>query len=346
MDQGTQRLITRHNEQMRELIVRDIDALENKLNVKRQVSSMADDAVDKVKGTLGMNNRNPNEGWGDFVRHNAAPLAAIGLGGTLLARNLRTRMETHTTTVGTSSEHAVAGGYTGTSGAASRTYDDGNGSSGMKDRASSVATSVQDTASTGVSSAKEKVSGATSMVGDKASHAKDTVSTHAVHAKDVVVERIPSRDEARRMAHDHSQLLGVAALAAGAVAGAFIPRSRAEKEKLAPVQSSMKDKASDLVETGVEKAKETADRAAEAVRTGAETAKEEFSDQGSDDSSASSSFDDDLSGDTPRDTTPDSLPTVTQPNRITGGSGSMSGGGTRVRPTTTTPSAGDRGGTI
>jgi hypothetical protein len=333
VDQAAQELITRHNEQMRELIVRDIDALEEKLNVKRQVSLKADAATDKVKGMLGMSHTNQDESWGGFARHNAVPLAAIGVGGALLARNLRSRMDTQdtqsTTTRLVSDSSYVP--YPGTA----HVGEDG-GTSRLSDKASDVKASAAE----GVDAAKEKVAAASdtakakaSEVADKASDAadtakakvadaKETVSTQAVHAKDVVVEHIPSRDEAKEMATDHYQLLGLAALAAGAVAGTFAPRTKLEERKLAPVQAQVKEKATTLVEDGVEKAKETADRAAEALSVAAETAKEEFADTGDDEPPSGSSSSD--------------LPDLTRPNRITSsrstngatsGAGSSSGGG-------------------
>lgn len=298
MDPAAQELISRHNEQMRELIVRDIDALQDKLNVKRQVSAKADHALDKVKGTLGMNHRTQDEGWTSFVRHNAAPLAAVGLGGVVLAKNLRDRTsttDTQTTTTRQITESSYVPYPAGSS-------DDGGS---MKDKAASKVGDVQSAASDQLDSAREKVTDVTDTARIKAMDAKDAVSEQAVHAKEVIVEHIPTRQQAKRAAHDHSQLLGLAALAAGAVAGTFVPRTRAEERKLAPMQAQVKDKASDLVEGGVEKAKETADRAAEALSVAAETAKEEFADSGEE--PPSSGLD-----------TGSELPDVTRTNRITG----------------------------
>ncbi len=307
MDQGTQRLIRRHNAQMRDLIVRDIDALEEKLNVKRQVSHLADNAVDTVKGKLGMNNSNPNESWVDFVRHNAVPLAAVGFGGAVLAKNLESRFGSH-------------------SGSSSATLR-GSGSPTMQRTGASVgypmvgSTDGEDTSEGG--GLRDKVSGAGEALGDKASSAKDAVSGGAStakdaivggasSAKDMVVDVVPSRAEAGRMARDHNQVLGMFALVAGAAAGAFVPRSKAEERRLAPVQESVREKASDLADQGVEKVKETAERAQEAVSAGVDTAKSEFEDAG----------DEEPPGTT--DTSSSSeLPDLTQPNRITGSRGGV-----------------------
>jgi hypothetical protein len=107
------------------------------------------------------------------------------------------------------------------------------------------------------------------------------------------------------MATDHYSLVGLAALGAGAVAGTFMPRTKLEERKLAPVQDKVKERASAVVEEGVEKAKETADRAAEALSVAAETAKEEFADSGDDEPPSSG------------------LPDLTRPNRITGSRSTM-----------------------
>lgn len=312
MDPAAQELITRHNEQVRELIVRDIDALEDKLNVKRQVSMKADRALDKLKGTLGMNQRNQGEGWASVVRQNAAPLAAIGAGGALLAKNLRERngsSNTQTTSTRLVSEASYVPPSSGS-----------EGEGGLKDRATSKAGEIQSAASEGVDTAREKVTEATDTaklrmgdakesVVENVATARTAVTEQAVHAREVVVEHIPTREQASRAAHDHSQLLGLAALAAGAAAGTFVPRTRAEERRLAPVQAQVKEKASELGEKSVEKAKETADRAAEALSAGAETAKEEFADSGEEPPSGE-------------------LPDVTRSNRITGGTRTGAASGT------------------
>lgn len=298
MDQGTQRLIRRHNAQMRHLIVRDIDALEHKLNVKRQVNDMADSAVDTVKGKLGMNDRNPNEGWLGFVRHNAAPLAAVGLGGAVLARNLQSRLGHADTPTGTRTEGTTLEPTT-------------TESSGLRDRASSKLSDASETAADGMDSAREQVAGTTQAVGEKAARAKDSVA-----------EQIPSRSQAKAMARDHSQIMGAGALAAGAVAGVLAPRTKAEERRLPPVQSQMRERAGELADQGMEKAQEKADQAAEAISAGVETAKEEFKDSSDEEPGARS---DELAGDT-------DLPDVTRTNRITGSRTETSGGVTGRTP--------------
>jgi hypothetical protein len=278
---------------MRDLIVRDIDALEDKLNVKRQVSDLTDNAVDTVKGKLGMNS-NPNESWVDFARHNAAPLALVGLGGAVLAKNVQSRVasSTHTTSSSQSQYFDPSAGST---------YSE-DSSEGLRDKVGSKLSGMGGTASDGVDTAKDKVMETGQAVGGQ-----------VVQAKDMVIERIPSKGEAKQMARDHGQMLGVAALAAGAVAGAFVPRSKAEERRVAPLQSTVKDKAGELAEQGVEKAKETAERASEALSTGVETAKEEFADSGEDEPPATSG------------TSSTDLPDLTQPNRITGSRNGVTG---------------------
>ncbi|MCW2962026.1 MAG: hypothetical protein JWM90_2413 [Thermoleophilia bacterium] len=263
MDQGTQGLIKRHNERTRDLIVRDIDALENKLNVRRQVSNIAEDAVGKVKGTLGMNQGQPGEGWGGFVRHNIAPLIAMGLGGTVLARNLKAR-----------------------------------GDDAAPPRSISTYDPTRSSVSSGDGMRHESGDSMMGSAQSKVSHAGSAVTGQVSHAKEAIVDHIPSRTQAKVAVREHSHLLGLGALAIGAVAGSFIPRSQAEQEKLAPVQEQVKEKASQLVSDTVDKAQETVERATEAISAGAEKAKEEFAGEQSDDASG--------------------MPDLTTPNRITG----------------------------
>ncbi|MCW2928533.1 MAG: hypothetical protein JWM86_2501 [Thermoleophilia bacterium] len=278
MDQGTQRLIKRHNAQMRDLIVRDIDALEDKLNVKRQVATKVDDAVDTVKGKLGMNSDTTTGSWSTFARGNAVPLAAISFGGAMLAKNLQARASAGTT---------QNPGYP----MASTTVQSSSDGGGIRESVGGKASDAKD-AITG------KAGAATEMVGE-----------HASHAKDVIVERIPSRDQAVSVVKDHGQLLGMAALAAGALAGTFMPRTQAEEARLAPLQSQVRDKASELVETGKELVQDKVETAQEAVVAGVETAKETFSEDQSESAEDDTTFG---SSETSE------LPDLTQPNRILG----------------------------
>lgn len=286
MDQATRKVIERHNERTRELIVKDIDALENKLNVKRQMSHLKDDAMHKVKGTLGMDHSNRNEGWAGFVKHNAAPLLALGFGGSVVAKNLRSKL----TTDETRTFDPTNGGYT-------RDYSQVNQPTDGEAQTSSNGSGKLDTAKEKVSDLGSSVTGKASDLGstvsDKASGAKDTVALQAMSAKDYVTGHVPSPSQVGETATEHPQMLGAVALAAGALAGAFVPRTQVEKDKLAPVQEQLKDKASDLVEQGVDTAKEKASQAAIAASHGVETVKEEL--QGSDDDD---DFEPSLSGST------------------------------------------------
>ena len=314
MDQAAQELITRHNEQVRELIVRDIDALSGKLDVKRQVSRRKDEAMDKVKGTLGMNQGNPGESWSGFARHNAVPLLAVGLGGAILARNAKARAasaDTQSTTTRYMSESSYVPESSSDGKVDEAKAKVSEAADSAKAKVSDVADIAKATASDVAETARAKVTGARDTVVEGATSAKETVATQAVHAKDVVVEHVPSREQASRMATDHYTLVGLAALGAGAAIGTFMPRTQFEERKLAPVQDKVKDRAGELVEGGVEKAKETADRAADALSAAAETAKEEFAEAGDE-------------GDEPPSTT--DLPDLTRPNRITGSRGTSANG--------------------
>jgi hypothetical protein len=320
VDPAAQELINRHNEQVRELIVRDIDALEQRLNVKRQVSRKADEAMDKVKGTLGMNHSSQDESMGGFVRSNAVPLLAVGIGGALLARNLRERTAA-TDSQSTTTRMVSDASYEPSAVSDTSTVQDAKAKvADAADTAKAKVSDVADAASTKAGevtdTARAKVDDAKTAVADSAS----AVSTHAVHAKDVVVEHVPSREEASRMAAEHYQMLGLAALGAGALIGTFAPRTKLEERTLAPVQEQVKERAGELVGEGVEKAKETADRATEALSAAADTAKEEFADSGDDEPPSGGEGSSEL-------------PDLTRPNRITSSrssapSGNGSGTGT------------------
>jgi len=297
MDQEPRALIKRHNEYVREQVVHDLEALEEKLNVKRQMSEKAHNVVDKAKGTLGMNQGqyvqvHDTKG---FARKNAVPLAAMGLGGALLARNAKQYKEQKDMYAQT---YPV---YAGTP----PTYEQDTSGGGMASRAGDV----KDAAASKVAGAKDaassKVSDATSAVTDKASSVKGSVSdastmaaVRASEMKDTVtgkagemVERVPSRQQTIQAAKENAPVVGFAALAIGALAGAFIPRTRMEEERLAPIQEQVIDKATEAAEGAVDKTKG-------ALQAGAEKVSEEMG------SGSESSTEVD--------------PLVTTPNRITG----------------------------
>jgi len=309
MDQEPRALIKRHNEYVREQVVRDLEALEEKMNVKRQVSHKAHDVVDKAKGTLGMKSQEEVHGVGGFAKANAVPLAAVGLGGALLARNA-TKMKS-------SSNGHVA--YTETTVPSS--YEDSS-SPGMKDKLAGKVGGVKDTATSKVSDVTGTVTGKASdvkgtvagkasdvrgTVTDKATGVKDTVAdtgtmvaVRASEMKDSVVEAVPSRQQVTRVAKDNAPLLGLAALAAGILAGALAPRTRMEEERIAPLQESLAERAHDVVEQGKDMVGEKVDTAKSALKTGVETVQEELSTSDSDTGSE---------------------PMTTTPNRITASSG-------------------------
>jgi hypothetical protein len=298
MDQEPRALIKRHNEYVREQVVQDLEALEEKLNVKRQVSEKAHTVVDKAKGTLGMNQDGQVHGAKGFVRKNAVPLAAVGLGGALLARNTR-QMMTHDERFETT--YPVYAGTPPTT-----DTSDGNGigakAGDVKHAAASKVSGATSAMSDKAGSMKDSVSGTVSNAGSTISDASTTVAVRASEMKDTVaekagavVDRVPSRQQTIQAAKENAPVVGFAALAVGALAGAFIPRTRMEEERLAPMQEQVIDKATHAVEDTVDKTKE-------ALQAGAEKVGEEMGSGSSSDSSSSSEVD----------------PLVTTPNRITG----------------------------
>jgi hypothetical protein len=272
MDQEPRALIKRHNEYVREQVVHDLEALEEKLNVKRQVSAKAHTVVEKAKGTLGMNQDGQVHGVGGFARKNAVPLAAVGLGGALLARNAA-QMKSSNDHNGT---YIAADGTPYAYGAQPTYESSASSDEGMKDKLTGKAGDAKSAVTGKASDVKSSVAGKASdvkdTVGSKASDVKDTVSDAgtmvAVRASELK-DKVPSRYEAKRMAKENAPVLGIAALAIGAIAGALAPRTRMEEQKLAPVQEGVLDKAKETVTDKVDMAKD-------AVQSGVDTVKDEM----------------------------------------------------------------------
>jgi uncharacterized protein YjbJ (UPF0337 family) len=132
----------------------------------------------------------------------------------------------------------------------------------MKDKASGMADSVSD--------AKTTVLDKGAQVKDRASSAASSVTGHVGEAKAAVVGATPtSIDELSYTVRNNMPAFGLAALAAGALIGAFLPRTQAEKQKIGELQHAVVDSARSTVQSTVEQAKE-------AVQAGVDTVKEEF----------------------------------------------------------------------
>jgi ElaB/YqjD/DUF883 family membrane-anchored ribosome-binding protein len=185
----------------------------------------------------------------------------------------------------------------------------------VKDKVADLApTNVKGKAEDAMLTAQLKVDDAKAKAGDlttaaqvKALDAQDAL----VSAKDTVVAHVPtSVDEASRVIRENPALVGAGAFAIGALAGAFVPRTSVEKQKIAEVQGQVVDTVQEAVQTGVDKAKG-------AVEKGVEAAKEEITVDGT-------ALEDEDEG-----------MGVTTPNRITGSTGRSATDGSASRSNST-----------
>jgi len=284
-------LIMKRNEQTRQEVAADINALEEKLNVKKQVThareemvgtvmEKKDEIVHKVKDKIpGMGSSSSNGGSSPVGVGTVAslavqnPLAALAFayGAKTLfsswqdrrSQNLRTR-----------STYNFQPGYPVESSA--RYPMEENDSPGLKDRVSGVGSSITD-----------KAGSAGSAITGKASNAGSAVAGRASDLKQGVGQKLPSdSEELRRTVRENLPAAGIAAMAFGAMAGLAAPRTNMENEYVGQVREQLVEKGSELVDKGQELAGQAKTAVTEGVSAGVDAAKETTKDEMSSGSSS------------------------------------------------------------
>ena len=123
------------------------------------------------------------------------------------------------------------------------------------------------------------VGAAASSVGDGARSAKDALSSGAGSASEAVAraegslkEHLPASSDAQAggrravaVARSNPMALALGALALGAAAGAMLPSTRVEDERLGPVADDIREKGAELGERAVERGREVAGAATSAA---------------------------------------------------------------------------------
>lgn len=302
MDQDAH-VIRKRAERARAAIAADVDALGEKLNVKKQAVQKKDDLVDQFKEKVGMSHDGEETRLGheahtvmDVVREHPMATLMAGVGGVGIQRIISAWREQHTgyphnrsrgsngngngagyvavetyptlgATVVTAEEYDVRG----------ETSDDEGGKlDGAKAKAHDVADSARERVSDVSGSAKERVSGVTGSAKERVSGvgtrvtgmgsgAKDKASNVAMTAK----EHVPSdRRELETSMRSHMGLWGLGAFALGAALGSFLPSTRMEREKV----GHARDEAMDMAKEKADDAKQALEAGLEAVKDHAEEA--------------------------------------------------------------------------
>jgi len=162
----------------------------------------------------------------------------------------------------------------------------GEGATSVKDRVQHGAEAVGERASSlkeGARDAAGRVAGTASSAREGAAHAADAVGERAAAARDATLhgahevgDRMPSRDDARAagrgtLARAAENPIGVAvgALALGALAGALLPATRTEQERVAPVAQELGARGQELADEALARGREMAEQGREAAESAA-----------------------------------------------------------------------------
>jgi len=276
-------LIRQQNEHTREELAADLDALGDKLDVKRHMTNAKDGMVDKVKEKVGMNTsrdwshgaQQQQKGMGGTIMSAAtsSPIGTLALAyglkslwGSFQKKQRQNRQWQHYSQRGYGYQQGY--GYTGGYGYASQQgTDDGNG---VRGTIGNVAGKVTGAGST----VTDKVSGVGSTITDKASGVgstlADTTTGFAGQASGFVTQHAPtSTDEWAHMIRTNIPAVGIGALALGAIAGMAAPTTHFEEERLGQFGENLKDQVTDKVQ-------DVASQAQDAVKSGVDTAKEQM----------------------------------------------------------------------
>lgn len=295
MDQDAH-VIRKRAERARAAIAADVDAIGEKLNVKKQAVQRKDELVDQFKEKVGMSHHGEETRLGheantalDVVREHPMATLMAGAGGFGMTRIIAAWRKQH------SSYPHAAGVHTSDEATYSTfdptAQDTSNGSGKVDDakaKVSEVAGSAKERMGDVTGSVKEHVSDVGSKASDLGSTAKERASSVTSTAK----ERVPSdRRELESSMRSNMTLWGAGAFALGAAVGSLIPASRMERQKFGEVRDNAmdmaKDKADDAkqaLEAGLDAAKEHAqeavsdvkEHAQEAMSEAKETAKDEM----------------------------------------------------------------------
>lgn len=298
MDQDAH-VIRKRAERARAAIAADVDAIGEKLNVRKQAVQKKDELVGKVKDRVGMSNDGEETRLGheahtvmDVVREHPMATLMAGAGGFGIQRIISAWREQHRPyphagthdsdgTNGTTGYVAVESyptlGATVITTEEYATTSEGEGGSmsdkvdgakakahdvadTAKERVGDVTGTVKERASDVTGTVKERASGVGSRVSDMGSSAKE----RATGVTSTVQERMPhDRRELESSMRSNMTLWGAGAFALGAAIGSLIPSSRVERERLGEVRENV-----------VDLAKEKADDAKQALEAGLDVAKE------------------------------------------------------------------------
>lgn len=270
MDQDAH-VIRKRAERARAAIAADVDAIGEKLNVKKQAVHKKDELVGKVKEKVGMSSDGEETRLGheahtmmDVVREHPMATLMAGAGGLGIQRIIAAWREQHR-------PYPHGETYVATPVLTTETYstfdptaqEASNGSSKVDDakaKAHDVADSTKERVSDVTGTVKERASDVGTRVSDLGSSAKE----RATGVTSTVQERVPSdRRELESSMRSNLTLWGAGAFALGAAIGSLIPSTRVERERLGEVRENV-----------VDLAKEKADDAKQALEAGLDVAKE------------------------------------------------------------------------
>ena len=212
----------------------------------------------------------------DKVRDNPIPAAMVGIGMWLLMRSdsdrhasydvefipERSRWDTADTQYSSVAEYRDFD------------YEGGTGGrmTGARERASHMADSARERVSEAADTARERVEGAMSSARETTSDMLDTAGDAARRLGNRARSGVRrARYESRDLLRESPLIVGMAAIAAGAIIGALIPETERENELMGEQRDRLAEQAKDLARDGASRAKEVATAATQAATEAAKS---------------------------------------------------------------------------
>jgi ElaB/YqjD/DUF883 family membrane-anchored ribosome-binding protein len=227
-----------------------------------KIMSNVSDTVTNATERAGTAVKDTSSSVAQYIRENPIPFALIGIGAGMLALSTRRREQS-----------AYDGGRNLESDAYGRsgTGDWSTTQSSMTDRARDVASGVAGTAREAAERAKTATSSAASSVRDAATTAADATRQQLSYVSDQARQgaRVAS-DRVKNTLQDNPMALGVAALAAGALVGLTLPKTRVENEYMGEARDRLVDQAKSVASDAVEKVQRVTGEAGRTLKDAAQ----------------------------------------------------------------------------
>jgi len=233
-----------------------------------KIMSSVSEAVTDMTGRAGVAVSDTSSSVVQYIRENPVPFALVGIGLGMLAMNKR---RSEQSSYGPSSYVAATTSGTSGSGEPSLTDRARDAVSGAADSARGAATSVADSARAAAERTSSAVSSAATTVRDAAGNAADSTRRQFHDVSDQARQgaRVAG-DWTKSTMQDNPMIMGLAALAVGAVVGASLPTTQVEGEYMGEARDKLVGQAKSVAHDAAEKVQRVTEEAGRTFKDAAQ----------------------------------------------------------------------------